>query len=122
MIKPGAVVQGESGRNYRLLLPLSAQVSNNGSNVWKAVDEQDESLEFVVKGPSQNDDALLEWPLFWHEAQIQRRFNKSPFIRQMVDFIASSDSSPAMMVLQAFENHYGMRGISVLWQERRSNG
>jgi hypothetical protein len=57
MIKPGALVQGESGRMYRLLSPLFAQVSKNASNVWRAVDEQDESLEFVVKEPSPHDDA-----------------------------------------------------------------
>jgi hypothetical protein len=103
MIKPGALVQGESGRMYRLLSPLFAQVSKNASNVWRAVDEQDESLEFVVKEPSPHDDASLDWPLFQHEVQMQRRFSKSPFIRQMVDFIPRSNSTRTMMVLQAFE-------------------
>jgi hypothetical protein len=103
MIKSGACVQGESGRQYRVLSPLFAQVSKNPSNVWKAVDEQDESLEFVIKGPSHYDDVSLDWPLFRHEVQMQRRFSKSPFIRQMVDFIPHSNSTQAMMVLQAFE-------------------
>jgi hypothetical protein len=69
MIKPGALVQGESGRMYRLLSPLFAQVSKNASNVWRAVDEQDESLEFVVKEPSPHDDASLDWSLFQHEVR-----------------------------------------------------
>jgi len=64
LINPGVCVQGESGRQYRLLSPLSAQVSETHSNVWKAVDGQDESLEFIIKGPSHDDNASLDWPPF----------------------------------------------------------
>lgn len=102
-IQAGAHVQGESGRKYRLLSPLSENVSKDASNVWKAVDDHDAGSEFVLKAPSHQDCAKLNWPLFRHEVDMQRRFSSSPFIRQMIDFVPQSAAAPAMMVLQAFE-------------------
>jgi len=99
MIFCGVCLRGESGWKYRLLSPLS----KSPSNVWKAVDSEDECLEFIVKAPSNHDNASLDWPLFRHKIQMQRRFDKSPLIRQMVDFIPGSNLSPPMAVLQAFE-------------------
>jgi len=98
-IRSGTCVEGESGRKYRLLSPLS----KSPSNVWKAIDAQDEYLEYVVKAPNNHDDVSLDWPLFRHEIQMQRRFNKSPLIRQMIDFVPHSNSTPPIAVLQAFE-------------------
>jgi hypothetical protein len=98
-IQSGVCVQGESGRKYRLL----SRLSKSPSNVWKAIDSEDEYLEYVVKAPSNHDDASLDWPLFRHEIEMQRRFDKSPLIRQMVDFVPSSNSSPPIAVLQSFE-------------------
>lgn len=69
------------------------------------MDDIDESAQFVVKGPSNDDDRLLSWPLFNHEFEIQTLFNSSAFIRQMVDFIPPAGGAEPKMVLQAFENN-----------------
>lgn len=102
-IKAGTCVQGESGRKYRLLSQISEKVSKSASNVWKAVDDHDAGLEYVVKAPSHHDSPSLHWPHFQHEVQMERRFSSSPFIRQMIDFIPQSDSALTMVVLRAFE-------------------
>jgi hypothetical protein len=72
-------------------------------NVWKAVDDVDESEQFVVKEPSSDDDAALKWPAFQHELEMQKLFKNSPFIRRMVDFVPSSALVQPKIVLQGFE-------------------
>jgi hypothetical protein len=103
MMKRGERVRGESGHEYCLVSPFSAQSAEREPNVWKSVDVKDESMEYVLKGPSPQDDASLGWPFFKHEVQMQQRFIESPFIRKMVDYVPTSDSKKPMMVLQAFE-------------------
>ena len=63
----------------------------------------DESEQFVVKGPSSDDDRSLNWPLFKHDFEIQKLFNDSAFIRQMLDFVPSAAGIEPKIVLQTFE-------------------
>jgi male germ cell-associated kinase len=72
-------------------------------NVWKAVNAVDESEQFVIKEPSSDDDANLNWPAFQHELEMQKLFEDSALIRPIVDFLPSSASIPPRMVLQGFE-------------------
>ena len=99
----GSKFSGESGRTYRLIDPLGSQGIQNTPTIWKAVDDADESEQFVVKEPSTDDDRSLGWPLFQHEHVMQKHFSDSVFIRQMVDFIPSATGTKPKMVLQAFE-------------------
>lgn len=99
MFSPNSRFTGKSGRTYRLIHPLGHQ----RAGIWKAVDDADESEQFVIKGPSSDDNRSLSWPLFQHEVEMQTRFSGSAFIRQMVDFVPSTDGAEPKMVLQAFE-------------------
>ena len=67
------------------------------------MDDVDESKQFVVKGPSSDDDRSLSWPLFTHEFEMQKLFNDSAFIRKMIDFVPSAAGVEPKIVLQAFE-------------------
>jgi protein kinase len=100
---PGSKFTGESGRTYRLIHPLGPQRTETAPSVWKALDDVDESKQFVVKGPSSDDDGSLGWPLFKHEFEVQKLFNDSAFIRQMIDFVPSAAGVEPKIVLQAFE-------------------
>lgn len=103
MLRSGCTIAGESGRIYRVISPLGVQRINTTPNVWKAVNDADESEQFVVKEPSIDDDATLNWPAFQHELEMQRLFKDSPFIRQMVDFVPSAGLVQPKLVLQVFE-------------------
>ena len=100
---PGSKFIGESGRTYRLIHPLGPQRTETAPNIWKALDDVDESKQFVVKGPSSDDDRSLSWHLFKHEFEMQKLFNDSAFIRQMIDFVPSAAGTEPKIVLQAFE-------------------
>jgi hypothetical protein len=103
MLRSGYTFAGESGRIYRLISPLGLQKTASAPNVWKAVNDADDSEHFVIKEPSSDDDAALKWPAFEHELEMQKLFAISPLIRPMVDFVPSSASTQPKMVLQGFE-------------------
>jgi male germ cell-associated kinase len=103
MLCPSSKFTGESGRTYRLIHPLGPQRTRTAPNIWKALDDVDESKQFVVKGPSSDDDRSLSWPLFTHEFEMQKLFSDSVFIRKMIDFIPSAAGVEPKIVLQAFE-------------------
>ena len=84
-----------TGRTYRLIHPLGPQRTETAPSIWKALDDVDESKQFVVTGPSSDDDRSLSWPLFKHEFEMQKLFNNSVFIRQMIDFIPIRSRSRA---------------------------
>ena len=63
----------------------------------------DQSKQFVVKAPRSDDDRSLGWPLFKHEFEMQKLFNNSAFIRQMIDFVPSAAGVEPKIVLQIFE-------------------
>lgn len=104
IISAGTVFQGESGRRYRLLSPLSPEKGRK-PHVWKAVDVTDDTHQLVVKQPRSDDDEAQNFPAFQHEFRMQQRFRNAPFIRQMVDYAPASPSTNSMpsMVLQGFE-------------------
>lgn len=103
MLGPGLKLTGESGRIYRLICPLGYQKTDSAPNIWKAVNDADESEQFVVKEPSSDDHRSLSWPLFRHELEMQKLFNGSAFIRQMIDYIPSLGEEEPKIVLQAFQ-------------------
>lgn len=78
MLCSACTFAGESGRNCRLLSPLGAQRIETAPNVWKAVNDADESEQFVVKEPSSDDNGALNWPAFRHELEMQNIFKVSP--------------------------------------------
>ena len=55
----GSKFKGESGRTYRLIEPLQRLEANNASTIWKAIDNADESQQYIVKEPSLGDDQSL---------------------------------------------------------------
>jgi hypothetical protein len=89
MLRLSLKFTGERGRTYRLIQPLGPQRTETALNIWKALDDVDESKQFVIKGPSSDDNRSLSWPLFKREFEMQKLFNDSVFIRQMVDFVQS---------------------------------
>jgi male germ cell-associated kinase len=104
MLCSACTFAGESGRDYRLLSPLGGQSKETAPNVWKALNDANESKQFVVKEPNSDDNADLKWPALQHELEIQNIFKDSPFIRQKVDFVLlSSALIRPKMVLQGFE-------------------
>jgi male germ cell-associated kinase len=103
MLRPGYTFAGESGRVYRLISPLGVPKKASAQNIWKAVNDSDDSEQFMIKEPSSDDDATLNWPAFQHELEMQKLFKDSALIRPMVDFVPSSASIPPRMVLQGFE-------------------
>ncbi|EPE30277.1 Protein kinase-like (PK-like) [Glarea lozoyensis ATCC 20868] len=107
MVDAGSYVQGESGRKYRLLSPLSKR----RSRVWIAEEADDGKRSYVVKEPSPLDSSQ-GWPLFKHEVQMQKKFSTSPLIRKMEDLIPETNESPPIIVLEAFEQ--------ILWEARNS--
>jgi len=104
MSSPGAVIQGQSGRKYRLVAPLSAG-KNVDPHVWKAVDDSDEHQQFVVKCPESNNWKAQNLTAFQYELEMQKRFRDDPFIRSLIDFAAgcSAQDLPPWMVLEGFE-------------------
>jgi hypothetical protein len=70
MLRSGYKFVGESGRIYRLICPLGVQKREKTPNVWKAVNAVDESEQFVIKEPSSDDDANLNWPAFQYELEM----------------------------------------------------
>jgi len=72
MLYSGYTFAGESGRIYRLISPLGVQKKASAPNFWKAVNDADDSEQFVIKEPSSDDDATLNWPAFQHEVEMQK--------------------------------------------------
>jgi len=104
MSSPGAVIQGQSGRKYRLVATLSAG-KNVDPHVWKAVDDSDEHQQFVVKCPESNNWKAQNLAAFQYELEMQKRFRDAPFIRSLIDFApgCSAQDLPPWMVLEGFE-------------------
>ena len=103
MLGVGSKFTAKSGRTYRLIHPLGSQRTEDAPSIWKAIDDTDESEQFVVKEPSTDDDQSLSWPLFQHEHEMQKLFSESAFIRQMIDFVPLVAGAKPKIVLQAFE-------------------
>lgn len=103
MLSPEFELTGKSGRIYRLICPLGYQKTDSTPNTWKAVNDADEFEQFVVKEPSSDDHRSLSWLLFRHELEMQKLFNGSAFIRQMVDYIPSLAEEGPKIVLQTFQ-------------------
>jgi hypothetical protein len=95
---------------YHLIHPLRPQRTEIAQNIWKALDDVDESEQFVVKRLSSGDDRSPSWPLLKHDFEMQKLFNDSAFIRQMIDFVPSAVGVEPKVVLQAFKK--------TLWTER----
>ncbi|PGH31044.1 serine/threonine protein kinase [[Emmonsia] crescens] len=91
---------GKRGQTYVLLDPL-IQRKGRRCHVWSASTETDETDQFVIKQPDENDGP--GWPNFTKEVQMQEYFRNSKHLRRMLDMIPpSSDSEPSMMVLEPF--------------------
>ncbi|KAK2762324.1 hypothetical protein FQN54_001334 [Arachnomyces sp. PD_36] len=91
---------GQRGQTYVLLDPL-VQRKGKRCNVWSAAMENDETDQYVIKQPDEDDGP--DWPNFTKEMQMQELFRNSKFIRRMVDVIPRlSDSDPPTMVLEPF--------------------
>ncbi|TQN71775.1 Mitogen-activated protein kinase 8 [Colletotrichum shisoi] len=97
MLSAGDTFRGERGLTYRLVRPLG---SDSRSNVWHAVDASRETSQYIAKGPSDGDDKSREWPAFQHELDMQRLFVNAPMIRELVDFVPSSESAGPLMILE----------------------
>jgi hypothetical protein len=102
MPRSGSKYVGESGRTYRLISPL-AGITRETAHVWKAVNDADETEQFVIKEPKSSDDPRMKYPEFQHEVEMQKLFKYSPMIRPMVDFIPAAEPDTPKMVLQGFE-------------------
>lgn len=95
----------ESGRVYRLIRPLEPAEDKGISHVWLAVDDADESRQFVVKGPKPHDHRSLGYPLFQHEYKMQVQFRNSKMIRRMVDHdfdLPTAAGTEPKMVLEPY--------------------
>ncbi|WQF87054.1 hypothetical protein CDEST_12068 [Colletotrichum destructivum] len=88
MLSAGDAFRGERGLTYRLVRPLG---SDSRNNVWYAVDASRETSQYIAKGPSDGDDKSREWPAFQHELDMQKLYVKAPTIRELVDFVPSSE-------------------------------
>jgi len=104
MSSSGLVIQGQSGRKYRLVTPLYSG-KDREPHVWKAVDVTDENHQFVVKCPESNGYKAQNLAAFQYELGMQKRFRDAPFIRSLIDFApgCSSQDMPHWMVLEGFE-------------------
>lgn len=102
MLAVGSKLDGESGRTYRLICPLVPQTAQGAASLWSAVDDADDSEQFVIKEPSANEQ-VAGWPLFRYEHDMQLLFSNSRFIRQLIDFIPPRAGAKPKMVLEAFE-------------------
>jgi hypothetical protein len=91
-------------------------------NVWKAVNDANDSEQFVIKEPSSDDGATLNWPAFQHEVEMQKLFKDSAHVRPTVDFVPFSATIQPKMVLQGFEktlwtarNRRRLTGDEIKW-------
>ncbi|PGG98582.1 CMGC protein kinase [Blastomyces parvus] len=117
MVSPRVTCQGEKGSRYRLVRPLGTQIRGKRPNVWLAVDDCNDTAEYVVKQPPDDEtnigdslsDALLA---FKHELKMQRLFEKDSMIQKLVDFVPDSEPGGPMMVLEAFTDS--------LWEARNA--
>lgn len=116
MVTSGLTCHGEGGKRYRLVHPLRSRIRDQGSNVWLAVDDSNTDIEYVVKGPPEDDaheeSASSALSAFEHELEMQRLFAKDPMIRTLVDYIPDSEPGGPMMVLEAFTDS--------LWEARNA--
>lgn len=92
---------GQRGQTYVLRAPL-ARRRDKPCNVWSAAAENDETDQYVIKQP--NDDDGSDWSSFMKEMQMQEFFRNSNYLRRMVDVIPQlPDSDPPTLVLEPFQ-------------------
>ncbi|RHZ56453.1 hypothetical protein CDV55_105419 [Aspergillus turcosus] len=116
MVTSGLTCHGEGGKRYRLVHPLGSRIHDRSSNIWLAVDDSNADIEYVVKGPPEDDahegSSSSALSAFQHELEMQRLFAKDPMIRTLVDYIPDSEPGGPMMVLEAFTDS--------LWEARHA--
>ncbi|KAM5442949.1 hypothetical protein MferCBS31731_001822 [Microsporum ferrugineum] len=98
----GMKLIGKRGETYTLHHPL-IQRRGKRCHVWSASKDSDALDQYVIKQPGDEDG--LGWPNFTKELEMQKKFQKSAYIRRMVDLIpAPADlQASCMMVLEPFE-------------------
>lgn len=93
---------GNSGRKHRMIKPIKPH-RRSYADIWIAADLDNEDEMHIIKLPKDNHSAP-DYPHFQHEAEMQKLFHSSPFIREMTDWIPPSSLLPKpAMVLQLFE-------------------
>ncbi|KAM5457607.1 hypothetical protein MaudCBS49596_000805 [Microsporum audouinii] len=98
----GMKLIGKRGETYTLHHPL-IQRRGKRCHVWSASKDSDALDQYVIKQPDDEDG--LGWPNFTKELEMQKKFQKSAYIRRMVDLIPAPADLQAsyMMVLEPFE-------------------
>ncbi|EEQ34821.1 conserved hypothetical protein [Microsporum canis CBS 113480] len=98
----GMKLIGKRGETYTLHHPL-IQRRGKRCHIWSASKDSDALDQYVIKQPDDEDG--LGWPNFTKELEMQKKFQKSAYIRRMVDLIPAPTDLQAscMMVLEPFE-------------------
>ncbi|KAK4999001.1 hypothetical protein LTR66_001880 [Elasticomyces elasticus] len=103
-LKEGAVVTGESGRQYLLVAPMTSVKPGIIPNVWSAVDAQSQDKIYVIKQPQSHENNTY-WPEFQQEMVMHQLFKGCSSIRQQIDQIPPNGfTDPPRIVLEAMEN------------------
>lgn len=104
-MREGDELVGEGGQRYLLVQAMGQP------NVWIAVDAATQEKLYIVKQPSDDDNAP-GWPQFQHEMVMHELFKDNTTIRPQVDRIPpTSFSDPPKLVLQLLQ--------TTLWDARR---
>lgn len=65
MVSTGLTCRGESGTKYRLICPLGTQICGKWPNIWVAVNDWDDKIEYVAKWPPKDtDNSSNSYPWF----------------------------------------------------------
>jgi len=105
-MREGKELVGENGQRYLLVQAMGQP------NVWIAVDAATQEKLYIVKQPSDDDDAAPGWPRFQHEMVMHEMFKDHDAIRPQIDRIPpTSRADPPKLVLELLQ--------TTLWDARR---
>lgn len=102
---------GQRRQSYVLLNPLVWRKGKR-CNVWSVATENDETDQYVIKQP--DDDDGPGWPNFTKEMKMQELFRNSKYLRRMVGVIPQLSAPTHQQWFSSLSrNRFGMPECSV---------